>query len=103
VIAGAALGIVVRSARAAVWWMVMLAPVAVLCSIAVAAFGESLVAEQPPQWETLLSRRGQLALVATALVATGVSAAGLLGLGTAVGFLGTAVAVVVGRRGRTRS
>jgi hypothetical protein len=102
VLAGGALGIIVRSLRAAVWWTALLAPVAVLCAIATVALGESLDAGQPPRWEELLSRKGQAALLATALIAIGISSAGLLSLGTACGLLGTAVAVVAGRRGRSR-
>ena len=103
VIAGVALGIVVRSVGAAVWLIALLAPIAVLCAVAVAALGESLVADQSPQWEALLARRGQLALLATALVAIGLSTAGLLGAAIAFGLLGTAVGVVFGWRGRSRS
>ena len=103
VIAGVALGMVVRSVEAAVWLIALLAPIAVLCVVAVAALGEALVADQSPQWEALLARKGRLTLLATALVAIGLSTAGLLGVAIACSILGTAVGVVLGWRGRSRS
>jgi hypothetical protein len=103
VLAGVALGIVVRSVWAAIWLIALLAPIAVLCAVAVAALGESLVADQSPQWDALLARKGRRTLMATALVAVGLSTAGLLGVAMACSILGTAGGVVLGWRGRSRS